>query len=108
MLIILNTVLQHLQSIESGSLSMTDGRPSLVLPFGNHLSRACSIVTFNDAQVGMVLQIVACLHQGHRMRVYLGNGIPVIIGQTADTMSDVQFMLAHNGCTAITQQLIVV
>ena len=39
--------------------------------------------------------------------MYLGNGVPVILRQTADAMGDMQLMLTHNGGTTVAQQLIV-
>ncbi len=58
--------------------------------------------------LGVLFQIVACLHQGHRMRVHLGYRIPIVLRQTADAMGDMQLVLAHYSCPTIAQQLVVV
>ena len=87
---------------------MADGRPAVVLAFGNHLGAASGVVALHDAQLRVVLQVVACLHEGNGMRMHLGDGVPVVVGQAADAMGDVQFMLAHDGGTAVAQQLVVV
>ena len=87
---------------------MTDGGPSAVLTFGNHLCRAGGVVGFHDAQVGVLLQIVARLHEGHGVGVYLGDGLPRVVGQTADAMGDVELMLDYDGGARVAQQLVVV
>jgi hypothetical protein len=51
---------------------------------------------------------LTALHQSHRMGMYLGNGVPVILRQTADAVGDVQLMLANHCRATISQQLIVV
>ena len=108
MLVVLDVVLQHLQSVEACRLGVADGRPAVVLAFGNHLGAACGVVAFHDAQLWVVFQVVARLHEGNRMRMYLGDGVPVIVGQAADAMGDVQLMLAHDRGSAVAQQLVVV
>ena len=39
--------------------------------------------------------------------MYLGNGVPVILRQTADAVGDVQLVLADDGSTRVAQQLVV-
>ena len=107
-LVVLNTVFQNLQSIEPRSLSMTDSCPPVVLALGNHLGRTGRIFGLDSPQFWMVLQIVARLHQGHGVRVHLGDGVPRVVGQTTDAMGDVQFVLANHRCARIAQQFVVV
>ena len=40
--------------------------------------------------------------------MYLLQGSPVVIGQAADAVADVELVLTHDGCPAGTEQLIVV
>jgi hypothetical protein len=56
----------------------------------------------------MLGQELAALHQRHGMGVHLGDGVPVVLWQTADAMGDMQFVLAYNGRPRVAQQLIVV
>jgi hypothetical protein len=41
------------------------------------------------------------------MRVNFGNRIPIIVGQTADAMRDMQLMLSDDGGARVAQQLVV-
>ena len=98
MLIVLNMVFEHLKSIQLSRLGMADGSPSSPTLFGNHLCRACGIVGLHILQLRMLCKKVPTLHESHRMRVDFADGIPIVVGQTADAMGDVQFMLADNRC----------
>ena len=108
MLVVLNMVLKHLQSVQFGSLGMTDGCPSALLALGYHLGTTSGILGLHILKLWVLCQEVAALHQGYGVRVYLGDGVPIILRQTADTVRDVQLMLAHDGSTAVAQQLVVV
>ena len=108
MLVVLDMILKHLQSVQLGSLGMTDGSPSALLALGNHLGTTGSILGLHILKLWVLSQEVAALHQGYGVRVYLGNGVPIVLRQTADAVGDVQLMLAYDGSTAITQQLVVV
>ena len=85
------------------SLSVADGCPSVALVALNKLSSSSCIFSFHSLEVGMVGDVVATLHQSHRMRVNLGDGCDIVVGQTAYGMLYVQFMLAHNGSAAVAQ-----
>ena len=47
------------------------------------------------------------LHQCHGMGVNLVDGIPVVVGQTADAVAYVQLVLAHYRGARVAQQLVV-
>ena len=85
-LVVLDMILQHLQSIEPRSLRMTDGSPALVSALGNHLCRTSRILGLHILQRGMLSQELTALHQGHRMGMDLRDGVPIVIRQTTDTM----------------------
>jgi len=48
------------------------------------------------------------LHQGNGVRVHLIDGIPVVIGQTADAMLYMKLVFSYDGCVRSPQQVIVV
>ena len=75
-LVVLNAVLKHLQTVETRRLSMADGSPPMVLAFGNHLRRTGGIVTLDNTQLRMALQVVARLHEGHGVGMDLGKRLP--------------------------------
>ena len=108
MLIVLNVVFKHLQSVQLCCLRMTDGSPSTFLSLSYHLSRTCSVLSFYILKLRMLCQKVAALHQSHWVRVNLGNSVPIVLRQTADAVSNVQLVLAYHRCTAVAQQLVVV
>ena len=107
-LVVLDVVLQHLQTVKPRGLGMADGGPPAPALLGYHLGGAGGVLGLHILQLRVAGQKVATLHQGHGVRVYLADGAPVVAGQTADAMGDVQLMLAHNGGARIAQQLVVV
>ena len=106
-LVVLDMVFQNLQAVETCRLSMTDSCPPVLLTVGNLLGRTCRVLRLNVLHVRMLLQELAALHEGNRMRMHFGDGVPVVVRQTTDAMGDVQLMLADNGRTAVAQQLVV-
>ena len=96
-LIVLDMVFKHLQSIEPGSLSMTNGCPPLFLSLSYHLGTACRIFCLHILQCGMLGEELTALHQRHRMGMHLGDGVPIVVRQTTDAMRDMQLMLSYNG-----------
>ena len=107
MLIVLNVVFQHFQSIQVGGLGMADGSPPLLLPLGNHLGRAGGILGLHILHLRVLGQKLAALHQGYGMGVYLLDGVPVVVRQAADAVGDVQLVLADDGGARVAQQLVV-
>ena len=101
-------VFQHLQSVHLGCRGAADGGPSLAVVFGNELGRTGRVFTFHCFHGGMVGQESAALHQGYGMGMHFLNAGPVVIGQTADAVGDVQFMFSHNSGARVAQQLVVV
>ena len=108
MLVVLNLVFQHPQSVSPCGVGMADGSPAATLQSLYHLCRACGVLCLHSLQLGMVGQECAALHQCHGVRVHLGDGVPRVVGQTADAVLDVQLVFAHHRRARVAQQFVVV
>ena len=106
--IVVDAFLQHLHAIHLGCVRRADGRPPSHVVLGDIGSRACGILRLHRLEVGMVGEKLAALHQGHRMRMHFLEGAPVVLGQTADAVLDVEPVLPHHGGAALPEQLVVV
>ena len=107
-LVVLDAVFQHFQSVELCSRRVTDGCPAFALVFSNKLRCACRIFRFHSLHARMVGKKDATLLQCYGMRVDFLQSGPIIIRQTADAMFDVQLMLSHHRCPRLAQQVVVV
>ena len=106
-LVVLDMVFQHLHAIEPGGIGMADGRPTLAAVAADVFGTPRGVLAFHCLDTGMVGEKVAALHQRHGVRVDLGHAGPVVVGQTADGMLDVQTVFAHDGSTRRAQQFII-
>ena len=107
-LVVLDVVFQNLHAVHLSCLSMADGCDAPQLMFVYILGGSGGILGFHGFQRGMVAQVLAALHQGDGVGVDFGDGVPVVIGQTADAMRDVQLVLTYDGGARVAQQFIVV
>ena len=106
--VVVYSLLQHLHPVHPGSIAGADGSPSMHLVLGDVGCRACGVLSLHGLEVGMVGEKLAALHQSHRMGVNLLQGAPVVVGQAADAVLDVELVLAHHGGAALAEQLVVV
>ena len=107
-LVVLDVILQHLQSVQSSGLGVADGGASALHSLGYHLCRSGRVFRLHILKLWVLSQEVATLHQRHWVRVHLGDGVPVVLRQATDAVSDVQLVLAHHRSAAVAQQLVVV
>ena len=87
---------------------MADGSPPSLQSFGNHLGTTCGIFGLDILQRGMLSKELTALHESHGMRMYLGNGVPIVFRQAADAVRDMEFVLTNDRGSAVAQQLVVV
>ena len=107
-LVVLDVVFQHLQPVEPRSLGMADGGPPAPAALGNHLRRTGRVLGLHVLHARMLRQEPAALHQRHGVRVDFLDALPVVIGQAADAVRDVELVLTDNGRARVAQQLVVV
>ena len=107
MLVVLDMVFQYLHAIKLCCIRTANGSPMLVLFLLNHLGGSCGIFCLHILQLWMLSQELTALHESHWMGMNLGNGVPVIVRQTADTVGDMQFMLSNDGGPRLSQQFVV-
>ena len=78
--------LQYLHSVAFGSGTGTDGGvPFQVFPFDDFGTQS-RIFGFYHFDTRVLVQELPALHQGNRVRVHLGNVIPVLFGQANEAM----------------------
>ena len=107
-LVVLYRVLQYAHAVHLGCLAAADGCPSSAVLLLDILCRACGVLSLHHLQFGVVGEVVAALHQRHGVRVHLVHRSPVVLGQTADAVAYVQFMLSHDRRSRLLQQFVVV
>ena len=70
--------------------------------------RARRVFSLHGFHLGMAGKKGAALRESHGMGMHLGDGVPAVLGQAADGMLYVQFVLPYHGGAALAQQLVVV
>ena len=66
------------------------------------------VFAFHHFDVGMLSEELAALHQGDGVGVHFRNVVPVFFGQANEAVGDAQLVFAHNLCTALAEQFVVV
>lgn len=107
-LVVFYRVLKYLHPIEPGSLCRADGSPAVALVLRNVGSRTGCIGRLYSFDAGMTVEERAALHEGYGMGMDLDDCRPVVIGQAADAMPDVEPLLSHDRRTRLAQQVVVV
>lgn len=77
---------------------MADSSLTVALVFADIGCASCSVVRLYSLQRWMVGEKIPTLHESDGMGVDLGDIRPVIVGQTADAVLDVQFMFTDDRC----------
>ena len=107
-LVVLDGIFEHLQTVHLGSLGIADGSPSAALVPGDICCCSGCVFGLNRLQLRMIGQKVAALHQRHRVGVYLLQRFPRVVGQAADAVAYVQPVLSHHRGARLAQKLVVV
>ena len=104
----LDALFQHLHAVEFGRILRADGRVSTQVFLADDFGTLGSVVRFHHLQVRVTLQEGMALRQRHRVGVYFGQCVPIILRQTDTVVLDAELVFAHDGHPAFAHQFVIV
>ena len=107
-LVVFDGLAQHLHVIDRCGKLRADGSVALESESADSFGCTGRVVGFYNLAVAKLLEKVTALHEGYRVGIDFPNVVDVLVGQTKQTVLNVELVLTYNGEVAGTQQFVIV